>query len=107
MRYRGLSYLAVVTMLSACAQVPPRQEDPVDRLSHVIRDYMASRLVKTFPIEQRNVVAFAAARGISLKSPQLQILTWQTGDTFLLIRYSVPGRAGPEDGMISFTDGPP
>ena len=107
MLYRALHYLAALAMISACAQASPRREDPVDRLSRVIRDYMASRLVNTFPIEQRKVVAFAAARGISLESPQLKILTWQTGDTFLLIRYSVTGPSGSQDGILSFSDGPP
>jgi hypothetical protein len=108
MRYlRLLHYVIAVTTLSACANVEPPRGDIVSQLEFVIKAYQSSRIEKWFPVEQEKCFAFAAARGVSFPPSKLKILSWETGDTFLLIRYVVHKPTGDEEGMFTASDGPP
>ena len=108
MRYlQLLHYVIAITAFSACANVEPPRGDVISQLEAVIKAYQGSRIEKRFPVEEEKLFAFAAARGVAFPPSKLKILSWQTGDTFLLIRYVVHGPAGDQEGMLTVSDGPP
>jgi hypothetical protein len=104
---RLLHYIMVITIFSACANVESPRSDVISQLEAVIKAYMGSRIEKRLPIEEKKLFAFAAARGVSFPPSKLKILSWETDDTFLLIRYIVHGPAGDQEGTLSVSDGPP